>query len=869
MAKETKIKEDTVTVPVAQGDLDATSNAEFYNPHGVLGGHLGIGKHADTATIRVLRPLAKSVTILTQDGEYPMTHEYNGVFVVTVPASGTKKQPTIPDYRVRTEWESGAVLIEDDPYRYMPTVGDMDTYLFGEGRHEKLWETLGAHVLRYDDPMGGADGTPGEQVVGTAFSVWAPNAHAVRVVGNFNAWDGRRHAMRELGSSGVWEIFIPGIGAGETYKFQILNANYTWEMKADPMERQHEVPPNTASIVTESTYKWNDDAWMQHRRTTNPHDGPVSIYEVHAGSWRQGLTYRDLAKQLVDYVKQEGFTHVEFMPLAQHPFSGSWGYQVTGYYAVDSRLGSPDDFRYLVDQFHQAGIGVIMDWVPAHFPKDGFGLYNFDGEACYEDPNPKRGEHKEWGTMVFDFGRSEVQSFLISSALYWLEQYHIDGLRVDAVASMLYLDYNRKQGEWEPNKNGGKENLEAVAFLRKLNDTVLGRHPHKCMIAEESTAWPMVTKPASDGGLGFNFKWNMGWMNDMLSYMKTDPLFRAGNHNKVTFSFFYAFSENFVLPISHDEVVHGKGSLINKMPGEYEAKFANLRTFFGYMMAHPGKKLLFMGQEFGQFTEWNEEKQLDWMLLDYDKHTELQNYVKTLNAFYKEHPAFWQIDYSWEGFQWIVPDDSKQSVVAFLRKDANGKQILVVCNFNPVLREGYALGAPVAGTYKEVLNSDDEAFGGSGAVHNKSVRTHKKPLHGFEQSITITLPPMSTLYFEVPTKRTRKAADPAKTAQTVKKTAAKKTAAKTTKTAKAGPAVKEEKPKKTSTRKAKAEAEPAPEKAPAKRGRKPKAEAAAAPEAAPAKRGRKPKAEPAEAAPAAAEKPARKPRAQKAAKTEE
>ena len=364
MSKETKIKEDTVTVPVAQGDLDATSNAEFYNPHGVLGGHLGIGKHADTATIRVLRPLAKSVTILTQDGEYPMTHEYNGVFVVTVPASGTKKQPTIPDYRVRTEWESGAVLIEDDPYRYMPTVGDMDTYLFGEGRHEKLWETLGAHVLRYDDPMGGADGTPGEQVVGTAFSVWAPNAHAVRVVGNFNAWDGRRHAMRELGSSGVWEIFIPGIGAGETYKFQILNANYTWEMKADPMERQHEVPPSTASIVTESTYKWNDDAWMQHRRTTNPHDGPVSIYEVHAGSWKQGLTYRDLAKQLVDYVKQEGFTHVEFMPLAQHPFSGSWGYQVTGYYAVDSRLGSPDDFRYLVDQFHQAGIGVIMDWLP-------------------------------------------------------------------------------------------------------------------------------------------------------------------------------------------------------------------------------------------------------------------------------------------------------------------------------------------------------------------------------------------------------------------------------------------------------------------------------------------------------------------------
>ena len=748
-----------------------------------------------------------------------------------------------------------------------PKSSDLPIYLFKQGNNQEAYRYFGAHLCEEN----------GE--AGAVFRVWAPHAKAVSIVGDFNSWTPGEHPMEKV-TDGIWERFVPGIKQFDVYKYCITTPADELVYKADPYAFHTETRPSNGSKVYDiEGYTWGDAAWVSDEEKRDVINSPMSIYELQAGSWKMKdpengvpYNYAELADELIPYIKEMGYTHVELLPITEYPFDGSWGYQVTGYFAPTSRYGTPKDFMAFVDKLHQAGIGVILDWVPAHFPKDGYGLYMFDGAPCYEDPNPRRGEHKEWGTMVFNYGMKEVESFLISSAMFWVDRYHVDGLRVDAVASMLYLDYNRKDGEWEQNVNGGKENLEAIAFLQKLNTAILGRYPHKMMIAEESTAWPLVTKPASDGGLGFNFKWNMGWMNDMLSYMKTDPLFRAGNHGKVTFSFFYAFSENFVLPISHDEVVHGKCSLLNKMPGDYEEKFSNLRTFFGYMMAHPGKKLLFMGQDFGQFIEWDEKKPLDWMLLGYDKHRELQSYVRDLNHFYRDTPALWQVDYSWEGFQWIVPDDSKQSVVAFLRKDANGKQILVVCNFNPVLREGYTLGAPVAGTYKEVLNSDDEAFGGSGAVHNKSVRTHKKPLHGFEQSITITLPPMSTLYFEVPTKRTRKAADPAKTADTVKKTAAKKKAAKTTKAAKAEkaePAVKEEKPKKTSTRKAKAEAEPAPEKAPAKRGRKSKAEAAAAPEAAPAKRGRKPKAEPAEAAPAAAEKPARKPRAKKAAKTEE
>lgn len=666
---------------------------------------------------------------------------------------------------------------------------ELPVYLFKQGNNFEAYRFFGAHMERQGDREG------------VVFRTWAPHAKAVCIVGDFNSWVPGSHPMQQLEDSGIWEAFVPGIQEYDVYKYCITTQSDELLFKADPYAFHAETrPSNGSKVYNLEGYQWQDGEWEAKQKKADPINAPMNIYELHAGSWKvkengDPYNYSELADQLIPYLQYMGYTHVELLPVTEHPFDGSWGYQVTGYFAPTSRYGTPKDFMNFVDKCHQAGIAVIMDWVPAHFPKDAFGLYMYDGAPCYEDPNPRRGEHKEWGTMVFNYGMPEVESFLVSSALFWIEQYHIDGLRVDAVASMLYLDYNRRDGEWEANIHGGKENLEAIAFLRKLNSTVLGRHPHKLMIAEESTAWPMVSKPAEDGGLGFNFKWNMGWMNDMLSYMSTDPLFRAGNHNKVTFSFFYAFSENFVLPISHDEVVHGKGSLINKMPGEYQDKFANLRTFYGYMMAHPGKKLLFMGQEFAQFSEWNEAKGLDWMLLEYDSHRQMEAYVRDLNHFYIEHPELWEVDYSWEGFQWIVPDDNQQSVIAFLRRDAKGKMIMVVCNFNPIQRVDYQMGVPNPGTYKELLNSDDVKYGGGG-VHNPAKRTRKKPMHGFDQSIQLTLPPLSTVYLAVPEAKAqpKKTADK-KTAEkkaTGKKPAAQKpaakksAAAKTAKTAAAG-----------------------------------------------------------------------------------
>ncbi|MBU6263327.1 MAG: 1,4-alpha-glucan branching protein GlgB [Actinomycetales bacterium] len=612
------------------------------------------------------------------------------------------------------------------------SLGEMDLHLFNEGRHEKLWEALGAQVKR--DAKG--------NLIGTAFSVWAPNASAVSLIHDNNYWDKATNPMVKIGNSGIWETFLPDVGPGLRYKFAICTPWGQWVDHADPMARQCELPPSTASIVNESEYSWNDKKWMQERAKFESWRSPVSVYEVHLGSWRVGLSYKQLAVELIDYVKEQGFTHIEFLPVTEHPYAPSWGYQVTGFFAPTSRFGTPDEFRYLVDKLHEAGIGVILDWVPAHFPKDEWALAKFDGTALYEHADPRQGEHPDWGTLVFNFGRNEVRNFLVASALYWLEQFHIDGLRVDAVASMLYLDYSRKEGEWVPNQFGGRENLEAVQFLQEATSTAYKHHPGIMMIAEESTAWPGVTKDTGFGGLGFGYKWNMGWMHDTLQYLSHEPIHRMYHHNEITFSVLYAWSENFMLPLSHDEVVHGKGSLVNKFPGDRWQKLAQLRALYGYMWSHPGKKLLFMGSEFGQNDEWSASDGLQWYLTQFDEHKGVQKVVSDINHKYKITEALWQKDNFPEGFQWLVGDDGAANVIAYARWSDSGKPLISVTNWSPVPHENYRMYIPKTGKYREVLNTDDLKYGGSGVTNGEVIVGDD--CHGI-----LRIPPMATIWLEL------------------------------------------------------------------------------------------------------------------------
>jgi 1,4-alpha-glucan branching enzyme len=706
-------------------ELDRLVGGAHHDPHSLLGAHPARSK----TTIRALRPNADNVVAIVDGERVPLKKAHDGGVWAGTVAGGE-----VPDYRIEVTY-GGDTYVTDDPYRYWPSLGDMDLHLIGEGRHEDLWCLLGAHVRTY-----GA-------TTGTTFAVWAPNANGVRVVGDFNFWDGRGHPMRSMGSSGVWELFVPDAGDGTRYKYEILGADGVWRQKLDPLAFHTEVPPDTAGVVYTSRYDWKDDDWLEQRASRQAHAEPMSVYEVHLGSWRQGLSYNELADQLTDYVVEMGFTHVELLPVAEHPFGGSWGYQVSAYYAPTARFGTPDEFRYLVDRLHQAGVGVIVDWVPAHFPKDEFALARFDGTPLYEHADPRRGEHPDWGTLVFDFGRNEVRNFLVANALFWIEEFHIDGLRVDAVASMLYLDYSRKEGEWLPNEFGGRENLDAVAFLREMNAVVYRRNPGVVTIAEESTAWPAVSRPVHLGGLGFGFKWNMGWMHDSLSYAQRPPIYRQYHHHQMTFSMMYAYSENFVLPLSHDEVVHGKGSLLRKMPGDQPQQLANLRALLAYMWAHPGKQLLFMGGEIAQPEEWNESTSLHWDLLQWHDHSGMQALVRDLNRVYKRSPALWSQDVSPEGFQWIDANDAQSNVLSFFRWGSDGSVVACVSNFSGGAHAGYRLGLPRAGTWREVLNSDAELYAGGGGGNFGQVEASEQPWHGQPASAEIYLPGLSTLWF--------------------------------------------------------------------------------------------------------------------------
>ena len=722
--------------PVRDEDLHLLAAGRLGDPHAVLGAH----PHDDAVTVRTLKPLAQSVTVVFGEERHELAHEAHGVWVGVLPG------PHVPDYRLEVRYADGIPHVVDDAYRYLPTLGEVDLHLINEGRHEQLWQVLGARVQRYAAPFG--------EIVGTSFAVWAPNARAVRVKGDFNSWDGREHPMRQMGVSGVWELFVPDVGSGTRYKYAVLGADGLWRDKADPLATRTELPPATSSVVHESAYSWGDSEWMESRDTGDVLTRPMSAYEVHLGSWRRHdddstLSYRDHADELVAYVTEMGFTHVELLPVMEHPFGGSWGYQVTSYFAPSARFGDPDDLRYLIDRCHQAGIGVILDWVPAHFPKDAFALARFDGTPLYEDPNPKRGEHPEWGTLVFNFGRQEVRNFLVASALYWLEEFHADGLRVDAVASMLYLDYGRSAGQWTPNVHGGRENLEAVGFLQELNATCAKRVPGAVMVAEESTSWPGVTRATHLGGLGFDLKWNMGWMHDTLGYLRHEPVHRSYHHGQMTFSMMYAYTERFVLPLSHDEVVHGKGSLLRKMPGDRWQQLANLRAYFAFMWAHPGRQLLFMGQEFGQDREWAEARQLDWWLLEQPGHAGMQRLVGDLNRLYRSTPALYAGDDDPAGFRWIDANDASGNVLSFVRSagsGADGSLLACVVNFAGVPHHDYRIGLPEAGTWTEVVNTDAEVYAGSGVGNLGSVSAEEVTSHGLPASATLSVPPLGALW---------------------------------------------------------------------------------------------------------------------------
>ncbi|NSL43859.1 1,4-alpha-glucan branching enzyme [Streptomyces sp. 8P21H-1] len=712
-------------------DRERLLSGAHHDPHALLGAH----PVPDGVVVRALRPFAESVAVALPDGlRMVLDSEGGGLF------SGVLPLDPVPEYTLLVRYEGGVELEVEDPYRFLPALGELDLHLVREGRHEELWRALGAEPMTH------------QGVAGTRFTVWAPNARGVRVAGDFTFWDGTQFPMRSLGAAGVWELFLPGVGEGARYKFEITSRHGERFLKADPMARRTEVPPDTASVVTAAHHEWGDARWMAHRGDTPVHMAPFSVYEVHLASWRPGLTYRQLADELPAYVADLGFTHVELMPVAEHPFGGSWGYQVTGFYAPTSRLGTPDDFRYLVDALHRAGIGVIMDWVPAHFPKDDWALARFDGEPLYEPGDDRRAEHPDWGTYEFDFDRVEVRNFLVANAVYWCEEFHIDGLRVDAVASMLYLDYSREDGQWTPNVHGGREDLGATAFLQEMNATLYRRVPGIVTIAEESTAWDGVTRSTDSGGLGFGLKWNMGWMHDSLEYIRHEPVHRKYHHHEMTFSMVYAYSENYVLPISHDEVVHGKQALVSKMPGDWWQRRANHRAYLGFMWAHPGKQLLFMGQEFAQGAEWSQEHGPDWGLLDpaygaEADHRGVRDLVRELNLQYRATRALWERDTSPAGFAWVAGDAAEDNVFAFLRFAADGSPLLAVSNFSPVVRHDYRLGVPDGvAAWREVLNTDATCFGGSGVTRSGAVKADREGWQGWPSGVRLTLPPLATVW---------------------------------------------------------------------------------------------------------------------------